>query len=232
MASETNTDTIGGFEVSGPDCAGCGKPLLVENAWMTDGCPCNTPLGVNSMNETRWRLLMQLQQQQAREIERLRGLLDGGDEGLFERRDRSWQEANDEQRHRFWVNQRHLIERRDDQLAEARTKNDQLESALRASESQVDALVGACQAASEYINHEDCTVLTLWPSTMRKINEALSVTPATAKARAKRVQRMEAALQLCSDYLHSGYDPERHGDICKAAQEALNPELPSAGGGK
>lgn len=65
-------DCIGGFPTKSPNCAGCGEPLMVTNAWMTDGCPCNSPLGVNSMNETRWRLLMQLQQEQARQIERLR----------------------------------------------------------------------------------------------------------------------------------------------------------------
>lgn len=29
-------------------CNGCGKPLLPENAWMTDGCPCNSAFGCNS----------------------------------------------------------------------------------------------------------------------------------------------------------------------------------------
>lgn len=66
-----NGDIIGGFPYAEPNCKGCGKQLTIENAWMTDGCPCNTPLGINSMNETRWRLLMDLQQQQSREIERL-----------------------------------------------------------------------------------------------------------------------------------------------------------------
>lgn len=56
-------DTIGGFPFAHPNCSGCGKPLMLENAWMTDGCPCNSRLGINSMNETRWRLLMELQQQ-------------------------------------------------------------------------------------------------------------------------------------------------------------------------
>lgn len=65
-------DVIGGFDVVDPNCLGCGKPLTIENAWMTDGCPCNTPLGVNSMNETRWRLLMELQQQQSRELEKIK----------------------------------------------------------------------------------------------------------------------------------------------------------------
>jgi len=46
-------------------CSGCGKVLEKANAWMTDGCPCNSPLGSNNMNETRWRLLIQLQQQQS-----------------------------------------------------------------------------------------------------------------------------------------------------------------------
>jgi hypothetical protein len=63
-------DIIGGFPYADPNCKGCGKPLTIENAWMTDGCPCNTALGVNSMNETRWRLLMQLQQR----LERTRHL--------------------------------------------------------------------------------------------------------------------------------------------------------------
>lgn len=62
----SNIDMIGGFQTVDPNCAGCGQPLTVENAWMADGCPCNSPLGVNNMNETRWRLLMQLQQRQSR----------------------------------------------------------------------------------------------------------------------------------------------------------------------
>ena len=66
-------DVIGGFPYAEPTCRGCGDVLREENAWMTDGCPCNSPLGVNSPNETRWRLLMQLQQRQAR---RLEGALD------------------------------------------------------------------------------------------------------------------------------------------------------------
>lgn len=68
-----NTDTIGGFAIVAPCCAGCGKFLTVENAWMADGCPCNSRLGVNNLNETRWRLLMDLQQQQSRQIEWLWG---------------------------------------------------------------------------------------------------------------------------------------------------------------
>ena len=61
--------TIGGFNYANPNCAGCGQPLTLENAWMTDGCPCNTTLGVNSMNQTRCRPLLELQQKQARELE-------------------------------------------------------------------------------------------------------------------------------------------------------------------
>jgi len=67
-------DVIGGFIDRIPNCRGCGKPLTIENAWMTDGCPCNSPLGVNNANETRWRLLMQLQQQQSHELEKARTL--------------------------------------------------------------------------------------------------------------------------------------------------------------
>ncbi len=75
-------DIIGGFPVTDPYCAGCGEPLALENAWMTDGCPCNHALGVNSMNETRWRLLMQLQQRQQHENEaiKLRLLSAAGDD--------------------------------------------------------------------------------------------------------------------------------------------------------
>jgi len=62
--NEVLADVIGGFPVTDPNCAGCGKPLTLENAWMTDGCPCNHPLGINNQNETRWRLLMRLQQLQ------------------------------------------------------------------------------------------------------------------------------------------------------------------------
>jgi hypothetical protein len=65
----SDTDIIGGFPYAEPNCKGCGKPLQMHNAWMTDGCPCNSKLGINSMNETRWRLLMELQQLQARDLE-------------------------------------------------------------------------------------------------------------------------------------------------------------------
>lgn len=75
--TDLKVDTIGGFPLVSDSCQGCGERLLVENAWMTDGCPCNTALGVNSLNETRWRLLMQLQQEQSREVERLRAVVDG-----------------------------------------------------------------------------------------------------------------------------------------------------------
>ena len=66
------SDVIGGFPYADPNCKGCGNPLLLQDAWMADGCPCNSELGINSMNETRWRLLMQLQQRQANQIERAR----------------------------------------------------------------------------------------------------------------------------------------------------------------
>jgi hypothetical protein len=75
MTNETRADVIGGFPTASDNCLGCGKPLLLDNAWVTDGCPCNTPLGINNDNETRWRLLMQLQQRDSREAERLRKVL-------------------------------------------------------------------------------------------------------------------------------------------------------------
>jgi hypothetical protein len=28
-------------------CKGCGEPLLIENLFCEDGCPCNTPRGIN-----------------------------------------------------------------------------------------------------------------------------------------------------------------------------------------
>lgn len=68
MSESRKGDIIGGFPIVDPKCQGCGKSLLLANAWMTDGCPCNSPLGVNSMNETRWRLLMELQQIQRRRL--------------------------------------------------------------------------------------------------------------------------------------------------------------------
>jgi len=72
MSDAPKADVIGGFDYVDPRCLHCGGPLELKNAWMTDGCPCNSPLGTNSMNETRWRLLMQLQQEQSREIEKLK----------------------------------------------------------------------------------------------------------------------------------------------------------------
>jgi len=77
-----NMDTIGDFPFAEPNCMGCGQPLTLENAWMTDGCPCNSGLGVNSMNETRWRLLMQLQQNQQRRIDALMRLTKAQDDLL------------------------------------------------------------------------------------------------------------------------------------------------------
>lgn len=66
MSDIPQVDFIGGFPYADPNCKGCGKPLTIDNAWMTDGCPCNSALGVNSMNETRWRLLMRLRQAEFR----------------------------------------------------------------------------------------------------------------------------------------------------------------------
>lgn len=71
MSKPSTEAVIIGFPMVSDNCAGCGKPLLIENSWITDGCPCNSGLGVNSMNETRWRLLMQFQQDQSRKLEAL-----------------------------------------------------------------------------------------------------------------------------------------------------------------
>ncbi len=56
-------------------CNGCGQPMNVENAWMYDGCPCNSGNGCNDNNPQRWKLLWQLQQQQSREREDLAMLI-------------------------------------------------------------------------------------------------------------------------------------------------------------
>lgn len=39
-------------------CRGCGQPLLEDNCWMYDGCPCNSPAGVNAGNQiiSDWRI--------------------------------------------------------------------------------------------------------------------------------------------------------------------------------
>jgi hypothetical protein len=66
-----DSDVIGGFPITSLNCQGCNKPLELNNAWMTDGCPCNSSLGCNNQNETRWRLLMQLQQNQSHRITEL-----------------------------------------------------------------------------------------------------------------------------------------------------------------
>ena len=50
-------------------CYGCQQPLLLENAWMEDGCPCNTRAGVNNLNLYRWKLLHDLQQAQSHKLE-------------------------------------------------------------------------------------------------------------------------------------------------------------------
>lgn len=33
--------------IAHPVCRGCNQPLKTENAWMSDGCPCNNPRGIN-----------------------------------------------------------------------------------------------------------------------------------------------------------------------------------------
>lgn len=35
----------------GEKCRGCGERLLPENTWMEDGCPCNSPRGVNQRSK-------------------------------------------------------------------------------------------------------------------------------------------------------------------------------------
>lgn len=49
------------YSIYSPLCGGCGVALQPANAWMQDGCPCNTPRGVNDGNQliSHWRLLLQ-----------------------------------------------------------------------------------------------------------------------------------------------------------------------------
>lgn len=39
-------------------CRGCGKDLLPDNAWMEDGCPCNSPKGINEVPSEAWKSRM------------------------------------------------------------------------------------------------------------------------------------------------------------------------------
>ena len=69
-SNEHKIDFIGGFAINDPNCLSCKTPLTRENAWMTDGCPCNSPLGCYNENEYRWRLLMELQQDDSHKLTR------------------------------------------------------------------------------------------------------------------------------------------------------------------
>lgn len=52
-------------------CLGCCETLKTENAWMEDGCPCNSHAGCNDNNIGRWRLLHDLQQREHHRIAEL-----------------------------------------------------------------------------------------------------------------------------------------------------------------
>ena len=45
-------------------CQGCNTPLDPVNAWMADGCPCNSPAGVNAgvLEDWRWFITQQNEQ--------------------------------------------------------------------------------------------------------------------------------------------------------------------------
>lgn len=72
------------YEAASQPCGGCGKPLILINAWMEDGCHCNSPAGVNNTNLWRWNLLHKLQQRMSSEL------------NLFEKR---------RELKRMWINQ-------------------------------------------------------------------------------------------------------------------------------
>lgn len=63
---------VNALNATSPTCHGCGKPLAKENAWMEDGCPCNSPKGCNDGNQliSDWRQdrIQELQH----EVERLK----------------------------------------------------------------------------------------------------------------------------------------------------------------
>lgn len=62
---------IGTTLKASPKCLGCGEILLLCNAWMVDGCKCNSPLGVNDANRTRWELLLLAHRDRGYVIEKL-----------------------------------------------------------------------------------------------------------------------------------------------------------------
>jgi hypothetical protein len=84
---------VGGFTFMSDNCMGCGHPLTIDNASMVDGCPCNSPLGVNNHNETRWRLLLELQRRQSVQLERLAAM-----ETVFD-----WMEQQDDWDFSLWT---------------------------------------------------------------------------------------------------------------------------------
>jgi hypothetical protein len=43
----TEAEALALLDKPQPLCKGCGNKLRPENAWMEDGCPCNSPKGVN-----------------------------------------------------------------------------------------------------------------------------------------------------------------------------------------
>lgn len=57
-------------------CNGCGQPLVSENAWMEDGCPCNSPKGCNDGNQlisdfrqdAIWKLQREIEQLKLKRI--------------------------------------------------------------------------------------------------------------------------------------------------------------------
>ena len=85
-----------------PPCNGCGKPLLLENAWMYDGCPCNSPNGINDDNPRRWKLLWALQQKGARRIEELERERDAARAALVDMDIIGRRENKDPSRREWW----------------------------------------------------------------------------------------------------------------------------------
>jgi hypothetical protein len=57
MAEHEDAGVSVGGEPTDSNCSGCGAALAKENAWMEDGCPCNSPRGCNDGNQriSDWR---------------------------------------------------------------------------------------------------------------------------------------------------------------------------------
>lgn len=47
LLNSSQVEFVPEVTIAHPVCRGCNQPLKAENAWMSDGCPCNNPRGIN-----------------------------------------------------------------------------------------------------------------------------------------------------------------------------------------